>query len=658
MNEEFQLNLGGDILNELKAIRAEYGQLLKVVEGMDEAVKEGFDAMKHGAESASRSMRVLVMDVLGRSVDLFGEPFRNGTESVYDFDESLRELSAITDITGSELTGLGDLARDMTGEFGGTPQEHLRTYTLLLSKLTPEIAHNEEAMDSFGTTAAMLGNTMQGDVVGAVGAITTAMNQYGVSLADPIAASKEAAEMANVIAAAAKVGAVEVPGLNDAIAKSGAVAKQVNVEFVELNAALEVAGKYFETGAQAGTAMRNVMLRLNRGEFLTADVIEGLESAGVNVDRLTDKSLTLADRLRELQKASDSDALLAKMFGDENAVGAVGLLNNIDLIEQYKQQIIDMPNALEDMNDTIMGGYRKQKQLLDAFLNDLRLGFFETFGGALPYLDLVGSGLSDIIQIAPGLESIVALSKEFGLASKLMGYWQGIASIATWGWTAASSALSAIWAANSIGIVIVGIAALTAGIIYLWRNFDGFRGSVMGLWESFKTVFNNISNFFGEMLAPVFEAISLFMAGDYSGAAKAAAKGAWNLATLPMQFGKAMLDGDITQGIGEAWDKGYKRGVAMGDQKEGVASAADGTAKAPAASPMVPSFSSESSNAGSASSSGKGGGSAKSVIVTIQSLIGELNIIAEGGRIDRRMIQEEVKMALIGGVRDFEVAMG
>jgi phage-related protein len=38
--------------------------------------------------------------------------------------------------------------------------------------------------------------------------------------------------------------------------------------------------------------------------------------------------------------------------------------------------------------------------------------------------------------------------------------------------------------ANPIGIIVVAIAALVAGFIYLWNHSEGFRGFWIGLWES------------------------------------------------------------------------------------------------------------------------------------------------------------------------------
>ena len=89
---------------------------------------------------------------------------------------------------------------------------------------------------------------MGGDGVAAAEVLTTAMNQYGVSLDDPIKASEEMARMMNVMAAAGQEGSAELPAIKVALEQCGMAAKAANVSFEETNAAIQVLDKAGKKG--------------------------------------------------------------------------------------------------------------------------------------------------------------------------------------------------------------------------------------------------------------------------------------------------------------------------------------------------------------------------------------------------------------------------
>lgn len=643
MEEKFRLGLEGNILAELGKIREEYGKLLKSVDGLDDSVKKGFDAIKEGAEKTKASMSVLTMEVLGRGADLLAVPFRKGTDAVYDYDKALKGLSAITDITGPQLDNLGNMARNMSEEFGGTPAEHLNSYTRLLSALTPEIANSEVALDSFGRTVAMLGNTMDGDAVGAVRALETAMNQYGIDLSDPIKASKEAAAMANTIAAAAKVGKVEVPGLADALTRSGAEAAAAGVKFSSLNAALEVAGKFFGSTERLGTAMRGVMSTIGSGA-LPPETLKALQQAGVNMSVVTNQSLPLKERLMELKKIAGDGGLMEKVFGAGETIAGRGLLNNLDLLDQYEAKMMDMPDALNQMSDVMNSTYAKSKEKIQNFFGNIRDNIFMMTGDALPALDLIGGGLTDIIMLAPGVMALSEAFKTLALTEKIAAFWTTITTSAAWGFAAA------LWA-NPITWVVAGVLAFAAGLVWLFKNVESVRGAVYGLWGAFKQVFSNVADFFKQTLGPIFDAINLAMQGKWTEAAKVAGKGVLTF----------VMGGDgLTKGVGEAYDKGVNTGrmaFAADQKKDQPKTAAEQALDFATEKPMIPTSDPSVAMKQSAGGGGeKAGGGGKIITVHINQLVGTIQNHIAGANADMTKIREAVKEALVASVRDFELS--
>ena len=70
------------------------------------------------------------------------------------------------------------------------------------------------------------------------------------------------------------------------------------------------------------------------------------------------------------------------------------------------------------------------------------------------------------------------------------GVAMGAVRVATLAWTAGQWLLNAALTANPIGIVIVAIAALVAGIVWAWNNVDWFREGVLKAWDWIKNAWS------------------------------------------------------------------------------------------------------------------------------------------------------------------------
>lgn len=99
-----------------------------------------------------------------------------------------------------------------------------------------------------------------------------------------------------------------------------------------------------------------------------------------------------------------------------------------------------------------------------------------------------------ILFIQSFKKAIIAI-KEFEILTKL-------ATAAQWLFNAALSA-------NPIGLVIIGLVALIAGLVYLWNTSEGFRNFWINAWESIKNTcsiaIDGISKFFTDTIPSAFD---------------------------------------------------------------------------------------------------------------------------------------------------------
>jgi len=150
---------------------------------------------------------------------------------------------------------------------------------------------------------------------------------------------------------------------------------------------------------------------------------------------------------------------------------------------------------------------------------------------------------------------LVTMITAAAAAYSLLALYTNALAAAQWLWNIALSM-------NPIGLVIAGIAALVAGVLYAWNTFEGFRMVIYGLWGAFKQVFENIGGMFKAIFQPIFDAIQAIKDGDYAKAGIAVAEIGANMATLGAYGGsKYVAEGGLTKGVADAYTNGAKEGL-------------------------------------------------------------------------------------------------
>lgn len=386
---------------------------------------------------------------------------------------SLYDLSAITGVTGSKLKEIEGYARENAKTFGGAAADSAESYKLILSQLSPEIGKVPIALKAMGKEASITSKLMGGDTVAATNVLTTAMNQYQVSLADPIKASKEMAKMNNVMAASAKEGSAELPQIAQALEQSGLAAKTANVSFEETNAFIQVLDKNGKKGAEGGVALRNVMATLAQGRFLPKDVKAELTSAGVDINKLTDNSISLSERLKPLKRIMTDQALVTKLFGKENSNAAIAMVAGIGEAERLTTAVTGTNTAYEQAAIIMESPLEKNKRL-QAQIDDFKITLFNGTNGWLGYANVAGNTARDFSNLMPIFSGAGTIISTVTSATKLQALWTGTVSGATAVWTGIQTAFNAVMAMNPIVWVVIGIMALAAAIVWVVSKTEGW----------------------------------------------------------------------------------------------------------------------------------------------------------------------------------------
>ena len=384
---DYVFNIGGNFSAQINGMSAATGAFSAQVDGAQNAVQTftaacmTFDYTKNVAQNLAQGFT----ELSGVGIKL---------------DSQMHDLSAVAGVAGDGLKQIETFARQSAKAFGTDAAVAVEGYKLLLSQLTPELGKYPEALSAMGDCIQTTSKLMGGDGVAAAQVLTTAMNQYSVSMEDPIAASREMARMMNVMAAAGQVGSAELPAISAALQQCGMAAKAANVSFEETNAAIQVLDKAGKKGSEGGVALRNVLGQLSKGRFVEKQAREELEKAGIDVVALGDNSKSLKERLEMLKPMLNDSALLSKFFGVENANAARALIQSTGALQDFTEAVTGSNSAIEQAA-IVMDKKAERQARINQTIEDWKISIEQLTGDFSIWCSVLTSALVPLAQLAP-----------------------------------------------------------------------------------------------------------------------------------------------------------------------------------------------------------------------------------------------------------------
>lgn len=342
-----------------------------------------------------------VLGKVGLGVGI-GAVLGNAAQTIAGFDQKVADLKSITGLKegSKDLAFFKEQAIEMGKAVEGGAGEVIEAYKLIGSA-KPELLENAKALNAVTQSAITLSQASGMTLPDAATALTDALNQFG-------APADEAGKFINVLANGALAGSAEIPQVTEALLKFGAVANTSNVSIEESTALIESLADKGLKGAEAGTALRNVMLKLSAPDALPKEAQERLQGLGISFADLQDKSKPFSERLKVLKPLLNDSAAMVKVFGTENAVAATNLIANTDRISELNDKMFDMTTAntqAEARTQTLSFALNSLKESWNALI----LGFMNGTGSTSLLTTAIGF-------LAENLGTIVAYIGKAALA--------------------------------------------------------------------------------------------------------------------------------------------------------------------------------------------------------------------------------------------------
>jgi TP901 family phage tail tape measure protein len=323
------------------------------------------------------------------------------------FEDSLLSLQSITGVTNAELEKYAETAQKFAGDknLSIAAGEAVKAFELVGSA-QPKLLESRVALEGVTKAAITLNKAAGGPLTGSVASLTDTMNQFNKS-------AGEASTVINVLAAGSKFGAAPINDVTAALNKFGSVAQTSKVSIEESVAAVELLAPAGLKGAEAGTKLLQILLRLAGGDVLPANAQQTLRDAGVNMDVLKDTSISLSDRLKELSKIGGDSSAIMQVFGTENEAAALTLINNADALAELTGKLKGTNTAFEQ------AAIRTQSlsTVFEVFRNRLNVGFIQIGQKIAPVVRGIFEGIEIAFnKISPLVQSVGKTMMAFGKA--------------------------------------------------------------------------------------------------------------------------------------------------------------------------------------------------------------------------------------------------
>jgi len=402
---------------EYRDLASQYRRLSKEALRGDKALKKIDSRLGDNFRSVGNYQKGLrkLSSTLGSLGVAFGAGalIRGAGGAIIEFEQSVADLQAITGAAGEDLQFFKDQAIELGKTTKGGASAVVEAYKLIGSA-KPELLENAQALDQVAQSAITLSKASGLELPDAATRLTDAMNQFGAS-------ASEADKFINVLAASSKAGAAEIPDVTDAMLKFGAVAKVSNVSVEESAGLIETLAENGLKGAEAGTGLRNIMLKLSAPDALPKEAAESLKRLGISFEDLKDPSKTFAERLEIMKPLLSDSAALQKVFGKENAVAALNVIQNTDRIKELTAAVTDSNVASEQADTrskTLGEAFENIGRAWDSFILSLVNGEDST-KGLRDFLDWVANNIPTIISYFVKLVKVIGTYKAVLFALKL-----------------------------------------------------------------------------------------------------------------------------------------------------------------------------------------------------------------------------------------------
>lgn len=466
--------------------------------------------------------------------------FLTAVDAAAKFEKKLDIFGAVSDSTQAEYEAISEKALQLGADTIYSAGQIADSFI----ELAKSGVDAQGIIDGIGDAVANLGAATDLPLTEAATSLTTILNTFGLEATDAVA-------VVDKLSGAANSSSIDVTDLITTMTYAGASAKTAGISFEDINTSIALLGERGIKGSKAGTGLRQVIDKLIAP---TKTGTSALKELGIITEDGTNKLLNMDGSLKPIPALLDSlnaalpenkaerIDILGQIFPitslptvlnliDGGSAGIARLneeINKTTALEIAGKRLNNLSGDIEILSgnlDTLLisggGGFQGFARTLVQGLTDIVQAFMDLPSGVQTSIFAVIAIVAAILLFvgtlgifAGAILNMTALALQLGTAfpglmSAFGALVTGLRSViaVTWAWTASLLA-------NPVVLIVVGILALIAALVFfftqtelgreVWANFTQFLTEAWANISSFAiTVFTELGNFFTELWANV-----------------------------------------------------------------------------------------------------------------------------------------------------------
>ena len=467
-------NMGIAKSAEIAAAKAQYSWD-KFMPDTDDALKRRFEFMVS----------------MGKAMAIAGTAIYS-TKAIMDYEKELANLKALTGANIEEFKNYKNIIQQVANETMVGSVEIAQAFTTIGNAM-PNLLSSSESLGVMTKATVLLARASNMEMQPAAEALTGVLNQFGKS-------AEFAATAVDMLAAGSQAGSAEIRDLQETMLQFGKAAAISGVSFQEAINIAELISKT-RKGSEAGVQLRNIFVEMNKGARIDEKALKSMMRLGINVRMISDATVPVKMRLQEMAKALKDPTALAEIFGKENEIAAITLLENIKAFDAMNQRLTENGRAAQMASEntqtlyaalnrvkgvwtnivTGAGGANMALELVKTTLNFLADNMRTILNIGVPILGFFATWRVYIMALAfaarVSAASLVAWNVVIGISTGLTGGFNAVlltSNAAFYAYAAATYVANAAIVVfnSSLTTMLATISAITGGLalIYLYRD--------------------------------------------------------------------------------------------------------------------------------------------------------------------------------------------